>query len=736
LILGLSAVGLVVVGSVIGVVLWAVSSSKDDTTPSVATTFTVSGEQGVLPKIVGPAPPPPQANLGARPPEEAPQDFKPPEPPSKPTPRNAGLASGAKGPEVYNHVLKSTAWVLVPMIGPQGIGTSSGSGSLIDGVNRLVLTNYHVVRDSDQVVVFFPIYRLGKPVSNPEQYIKLMQEKKEDLPKGRVVARDRRRDLALVQIDKIPEGILALPVAGQAVDVGQDVFSLGNPRPGGGGALWVFTQGRVRTLVQKDKWMAGGEGLLLNLEADVVLTDSATNHGDSGGPLVNDGGELVGVTQGGLADAQLLSRFIDRSEVVSFVETYCKNNNITWARETRTVTVRNTGQLPELVKNLKDEDGKVRAEAAQALGNMGPGAKIAVSALIKALKDSDDLTRRLAAEALEKIGPPDKTDVALLIGSLKDSGEPVRLYAASALGKLGPDARPAEEALREALKDREVSVRAQAARSLGKLGPDAKEKGWPALLEALKDEDRTVRGAAAEGLSGLGPLNGTDVPAVLALLKHPDVEVRIHAIKALGSCAAQAKMIVPVLLETAGPGADARMRLAVAASLGQLGPEAKAGVPIMAGALAEADKPTRMAILTGLRKLGPAAKDTIPKLTDLLQDKDKDTRLQILAILADLGKDAQPTISTVIGVFEEDDKQLRAAAVNVLGKIGRPAVPALIKALDNINATVRVGAAESLGSMGREASQAIRPLAAHSSDPNPQVRTAIVNAVQKIQAPR
>ena len=56
-------------------------------------------------------------------------------------------------------------------------------------------------------------------------------------------------------------------------------------------------------------------------EAKVVETDSATNPGDSGGPLLNAKGELVGVTQGGAINAQLVSTFIDVSEVKSLLTT-------------------------------------------------------------------------------------------------------------------------------------------------------------------------------------------------------------------------------------------------------------------------------------------------------------------------------------------------------------------------------------------------------------------------------
>jgi hypothetical protein len=90
------------------------------------------------------------------------------------------------------------------------------------------------------------------------------------------------------------------------------VHSVGNP--GGSGALWVYTPGKVRQVYQKN-WRAEVDGKTLSFKAKVVETDSATNPGDSGGPLVNDQGELVGVTQGGAIKAQLLSTFVDVGEV-------------------------------------------------------------------------------------------------------------------------------------------------------------------------------------------------------------------------------------------------------------------------------------------------------------------------------------------------------------------------------------------------------------------------------------
>src|SRR4051794_35777522 len=209
------------------------------------------------------------------------------------------------GIQVYQHVLKSTIWI----ISQHRDGTATGSGSLIDRRRQLVLTNYHVVGDIDRATVLFPAYRDGKVIAERDYYSRNARTLG---IRGRVVARDRQADLALIQIDSVPDGAQALTLAPDGVSPGQTVHSIGNP--GGSGALWVYTPGKVRQVYQK-RWGARVGGEELHFEAKVIETDSPTNPGDSGGPLVNDRGELVGVTEGGAVDAQLLSTFIDVSEV-------------------------------------------------------------------------------------------------------------------------------------------------------------------------------------------------------------------------------------------------------------------------------------------------------------------------------------------------------------------------------------------------------------------------------------
>jgi hypothetical protein len=217
-------------------------------------------------------------------------------------------ATADAGVNAYKHVLRSSVWIH----SERGRGVlATGSGSLVDKGRRLILTNYHVVGDVKKATVFFPAYGADKKVIPERSYYRDRIEKL-GIP-GEVVEIDKEGDLALIRIDRVPEGVPELPLAEASPDPGQSVHSIGNP--GKSGALWVYTPGKVRQVYNK-KWQAKlDEKTILHFQAKIIETDSPTNPGDSGGPLVNDKGELVGVTQGGALDAQSLSIFVDLSEV-------------------------------------------------------------------------------------------------------------------------------------------------------------------------------------------------------------------------------------------------------------------------------------------------------------------------------------------------------------------------------------------------------------------------------------
>src|SRR5438477_3482956 len=162
----------------------------------------------------------------------------------------AAPADPEGGEKVYQRTIKSTAWLLSKVDEKR---MRAGTGSLIDRGKGLVVTNYHVVGDNDKVTVVFPLYQSNKLVTSRSTYLDLVKSGG-GIP-GKVVARDTRKDLALVRLDVVPEGAHELRLARESVSPGQRVHSIGNP--GRSGALWLYTQGSVRQVSHKS-WRAGG----------------------------------------------------------------------------------------------------------------------------------------------------------------------------------------------------------------------------------------------------------------------------------------------------------------------------------------------------------------------------------------------------------------------------------------------------------------------------------------------
>jgi hypothetical protein len=220
----------------------------------------------------------------------------------------AGLSTASPAfadAKVYEQALQSTTWVLTKTAGK----TSSGTGVLIDAEKKLVVTNFHVVGEARNAIVFFPAMKDDKPVVTRKHYV---DNVKTLGLRGRVMAVDRKRDLALVQLDKLPEGAKAITLAADSPKPGEAVESVGNP--GASDALWVYTSGTVRSVYKKQFRTGAGDH-----DFNVVETQSPINTGDSGGPVVNSAGELVAISQAISPSGRLVSYSVDITEVKAFL---------------------------------------------------------------------------------------------------------------------------------------------------------------------------------------------------------------------------------------------------------------------------------------------------------------------------------------------------------------------------------------------------------------------------------
>ena len=138
---------------------------------------------------------------------------------------------------------------------------AAGSGVIVDAAHGYVLTNHHVVKDAQQVVV---------TLKDRRQF------------QARIVGVDPGTDIAVLRIQ--PQNLTALRFGdSDQLNVGDYVIAIGNPF----GLGQTVTSGIVSAL--------GRSGLNIEGYEDFIQTDASINPGNSGGALVNLRGELIGI---------------------------------------------------------------------------------------------------------------------------------------------------------------------------------------------------------------------------------------------------------------------------------------------------------------------------------------------------------------------------------------------------------------------------------------------------------
>jgi serine protease Do len=163
---------------------------------------------------------------------------------------------------------------LAPEGKPHGNGKGQGTGFIIHK-SGLILTNAHVVEGSDDIRV------------------RLVDEREIS---ARLVGKDERTDIALLQIEA--EGALPVAPLGNSdnVQIGEWVIAIGNPF----GLDHTVTAGIVSAKGRRDVRPGNSNTGFY----DFIQTDASINPGNSGGPLINANGDVIGINTAMNAQAQ------------------------------------------------------------------------------------------------------------------------------------------------------------------------------------------------------------------------------------------------------------------------------------------------------------------------------------------------------------------------------------------------------------------------------------------------
>ena len=136
---------------------------------------------------------------------------------------------------------------------------SLGSGVIASG-DGFIVTNFHVVRGADAIVV---------RLADQSEF------------QAKLVGSDARSDLALLKIEG--RGLPAMPFGdSDRLEVGEPVMAIGNPF----GLDQTVTTGIVSA---KERFIGSGP------YDDFIQTDASVNPGNSGGPLIDTRGALIGI---------------------------------------------------------------------------------------------------------------------------------------------------------------------------------------------------------------------------------------------------------------------------------------------------------------------------------------------------------------------------------------------------------------------------------------------------------
>ena len=220
-------------------------------------------------------------------------------------------AADFDGAALYEKGVKSCVFLVTPGVDAKVEGT----GTLIDADRRLVLTSFQAVGEAQTTFAQFPIRKKdGSLVMEKKPYL-------DRIPagwaiKGKVLYRDRGRDLALVQLEKLPPDTPALPLAKESVKVAERVLQIGSPAKGD--VVLATTEGTVRSVAVEDRLIPRGEAVD-RFKVRTIATTNSVPADDVGGPLLDRRGQVVAVQMAGLPGSAMINRAVDVTEVRAFL---------------------------------------------------------------------------------------------------------------------------------------------------------------------------------------------------------------------------------------------------------------------------------------------------------------------------------------------------------------------------------------------------------------------------------
>lgn len=207
---------------------------------------------------------------------------------------------------IYQQALRSMVLV-------QATSTEKrATGFVIDVPRRLALTSMEAIGKREAVAVTFPDRDNGRVIGEAAYYRDHQRLKtRQRMATGVVLARDHRRNVALLEMDVMPQDCAASRLGGEA-EPGDALHILSNPARLE--AVWVYTAAWTRQTGQANLGQTGD-----GPDPRVLLVQAPLPEGEGGGPVLNERGTVVAILSGKSSPQQQICYCLTAAEIQSFV---------------------------------------------------------------------------------------------------------------------------------------------------------------------------------------------------------------------------------------------------------------------------------------------------------------------------------------------------------------------------------------------------------------------------------
>ncbi len=263
------------------------------------------------------------------------------------------------------------------------------------------------------------------------------------------------------------------------------------------------------------------------------------------------------------------------------------------------------GQTPVLIKQFKEGDANISSSVAMLLGKVGPKAEAALPILIEATSSTNDYLCIVSADAIWSIARQTNFVIGVYTRLLRSTktlaGQKYYPgWAISRLGAMGSAARSTAPMIQKLMLSPGELSRSTAEAALREVDPDR----YRATIKELNEQGPALIAKAIEALHSEKP---------------EEQKSGLYRIQIFGPAARESVPAIVRILETIsrsedGPDKQYDTTIQAADALAEIGPEARAAVPVLTNLLSFPKGIHISRVCRALGCIGPAATGAVPAL--------------------------------------------------------------------------------------------------------------------------